>query len=84
MKLTSIPIALLLLIFCDPLLAKQIGPPGDPLEFVDRYNKRFEKQTPLIGDPVLDGLTAFDEHGKTFAFEELKGKHTVIVFGCLT
>ena len=36
-----------------------------------------------IGQPLPD-LTIFDELGKPFPLAGVKGKHTVIVFGCLT
>lgn len=54
------------------------------MEFVDRFNKQFEGRAPKVGAQMLDELTAFDGAGKEFKFESLKGKHTVIVFGCLT
>lgn len=53
-------------------------------EFVDQFNKRFNTKPPRVGQQMFDGLKAFDGKGKPFNFESLKGKHTVIVFGCLT
>ena len=39
---------------------------------------------PRVGDDLPD-VTAFDENGKPFPLKQkLKGKHAVIVFGCLT
>ena len=38
---------------------------------------------PAVGDP-LPALSGYDAEGDTFEFSRLKGKHTVIVFGCLT
>lgn len=32
----------------------------------------------------LPDLTVFDEHGGKFRLADIKGKHTVVVFGCLT
>ncbi len=32
----------------------------------------------------LPDLTIFDEHGGKFRLADVKGKYTVIVFGCLT
>ena len=55
------------------------GPP----EFVDTFNQRYLSRKPLIGDG-LGKLTAFDEQGNEFDFDSLKGKYTVINFGCLT
>ena len=57
---------------------------SSPTEFVDQFNNRFKSQRPLLDTQVLDGLKAFGEDGKAFDFEKLKGKHTVIIFGCLT
>jgi cytochrome oxidase Cu insertion factor (SCO1/SenC/PrrC family) len=84
MKLTPIFIVLLMTIFSGLLSAKQNTKQNNQREFVDQYNKRFEKQKPSIGDSVLDGVVAFDELGKPFPLARLKGKHSVIVFGCLT
>ena len=53
-------------------------------EFVDRFNNRFKDQDPRAGAQVLDGVAAFDESGDPFELDSLKGKHSVIVFGCLT
>lgn len=50
---------------------------------IDRMNEGYLKEKPRIGHSLKE-LTAFDENGKEFDFEDLKGKHTVIVFGCLT
>ena len=36
-----------------------------------------------IGQPLPD-LTVFDESGAKFQLADVKGKHTVIVFGCMT
>lgn len=33
---------------------------------------------------TLPDLTIFDERGGKFRLTDVKGKHTVIVFGCLT
>ena len=38
---------------------------------------------PTVGDP-LPVLRGYDAEGDTFEFSRLTGKHTVIVFGCLT
>jgi hypothetical protein len=54
-----------------------------PQEFADRFNERFAGQKPLVGD-VVEDLIAFDENGKELDFAELRGKYTVINFGCLT
>ena len=36
-----------------------------------------------VGDPLPD-ITLVDAEGEPFPLENLKGNHTVIVFGCLT
>lgn len=36
-----------------------------------------------VGQPVPD-VTVYDENGSKFRMADLKGKHSVIVFGCLT
>lgn len=64
--------------------AAPLQPGQQNMEFVDRFNKQFEGRAPKVGAQMLEELTAFDGAGKEFKFESLKGKHTVIVFGCLT
>jgi len=54
-----------------------------PMEFVDEFNLQFSKRKPLVGDPIGD-LVAFDEDGNELDFASLKGKYTVLNFGCLT
>lgn len=38
---------------------------------------------PQPGDPMPD-VSGFDDEGNPFELTKLHGKHTVIVFGCLT
>lgn len=54
-----------------------------PMEFADEFNLRFSKQKPLVGDTIGD-LVAFDENGEELDFASLRGKYTVLNFGCLT
>ena len=54
-----------------------------PESSVDRMNGFYYQQKPKIGSKVKD-LVAFNEEGEEVNFEELRGKHVVIVFGCLT
>lgn len=54
-----------------------------PMEFVDEFNLQFSKRKPLVGDGIGD-LVAFDENGDELDFASLKGKYTVLNFGCLT
>ena len=52
-------------------------------EFVDSANSRFLNQDPEIGSLVPD-IQAWDESGREFQLGSTRGKHTVIIFGCLT
>ena len=54
-----------------------------PVEFADRYNAQFEPVDPKLGSTIRD-LVAFDENGKAININQLKGKYTVLTFGCLT
>ena len=57
--------------------------PEKPVEFVAKFNARFLKEKPLVGDK-LPNLKAFDEQGNPIDLNDRKGKHPVVVFGCLT
>ncbi|MBT5926724.1 MAG: hypothetical protein HOH33_08910 [Verrucomicrobia bacterium] len=48
-----------------------------------RSGGNFDQTAPAIGDkmPTLQG---FDSEGEPWNTDQLKGQHTVIVFGCLT
>ena len=46
-------------------------------------DSRFLQDSPRVGETIPD-IAAYDENGKKLKLRELKGKHTVIVFGCLT
>lgn len=52
-------------------------------EFVDSSNSRFLDQDPKIGSLAPD-IQAWDESGNEFQLGSTRGKHTVIIFGCLT
>lgn len=45
--------------------------------------ERFEKVAPKVGDELPD-VTVYDADGKEFKLRSLKGRYTVLVFGCLT
>lgn len=53
------------------------------VEFAERYERRFASRNPLLGTTV-DNVTAYDESGDPFELASTRGKHTVLVFGCLT
>lgn len=57
---------------------------NEPTEFADIFNARFLPQDPKVGTVVPGELQAFDEKGDELKFEDLRGKYTVINFGCLT
>ncbi len=57
--------------------------PPTPTEFEDVFNARFLGQKPIVGDTIED-LVAFDGKGNKLDFFDLRGKYTVINFGCLT
>ena len=46
-------------------------------------NMRFQSKKPALGTLVED-LVAIDEDGEEVDLAELRDKHVVIVFGCLT
>ena len=52
-------------------------------EFVDSANAQYLKQDPKIGSVAPD-IQAWDENGDEFQLGSTRGKHTVIIFGCLT
>ena len=45
--------------------------------------QRFDRAAPELGSAFPD-LRAYDDEGKEFAFNTLRGHYTVLVFGCLT
>ena len=50
----------------------------------DRERRRGGENTPAVGSLAPD-ISVFDAEGRSFALrEKLKGRHAVIVFGCLT
>jgi cytochrome oxidase Cu insertion factor (SCO1/SenC/PrrC family) len=46
-------------------------------------NRNFGARGPAVGETVPD-LSFFDADGKKLSLHSLKGKYTVLVFGCLT
>ena len=79
-KLTAITMLIMAASFAVPPLQAQ--PPQD-VEWTEIYDQMFLKRTPLLGDYAPD-VSAFDEKGQPFEFSDTQGKHTVVVFGCLT
>ena len=52
-------------------------------EFESRYNKRFLKESSFLGKQAPD-VNVYDASGNPFRLSQSRGKHTVVVFGCLT
>lgn len=52
-------------------------------EFETSYNARFLQRNPLIGKLAPD-VQVYDASGNPFRLAQSRGKHTVVVFGCLT
>ncbi len=52
-------------------------------EFESSYNERFLKRSSLIGKDAPN-VEVYDESGNRFRLSQSRGKHTVVVFGCLT
>lgn len=63
-----------------PLLAQQGRQNGSPR---GEMMSRFSQAAPEIGQK-LPRLEAFDSKGNPWNTDQLKGKYTVLVFGCLT
>jgi len=64
-------------------LINEAAAADNPVEFADMFNEQFLSRKPLLGTEIVD-LTAFDEMGNEFDFNKLRGKYTVVNFGCLT
>lgn len=52
-------------------------------EFETSYNKSFLKRSSFLNKPAPD-VEVYDEQGNAFRLAQSRGKHTVVVFGCLT
>ena len=53
------------------------------VDVLTRYDLMFQEREPFVGTeaPVVD---AWDENGKSIKAGGVPGKHTVLIFGCLT
>ena len=78
------PLFLMLALIATPLLGQnpRAGNRDNPRAKGDA-DAKFNRDKPTLGDMIPD-VTAYDENGKELKLRDLKGKHTVIVFGCLT
>lgn len=45
--------------------------------------EQFAEKSPKVGE-VLPNVKAFDEQGRPVELKDLRGKYTVLVFGCIT
>lgn len=52
-------------------------------EFESSYNENFLKRASLLNRQAPD-LEIYDEQGNPYRLAQSRGKHTVVVFGCLT
>ena len=66
----------------DKALKRREG--AKPKEWKDTFNERFLPAKPVIGDTISGDLTAFNDKGEKIQFKDFHGKHTVVIFGCLT
>ncbi len=55
----------------------------EPVEFIEMYNRRHLATDPKL-DTVLKEVEVFDSKGNAFSTAKLRGKYSVLVFGCLT
>jgi hypothetical protein len=49
----------------------------------ERVNSSFDRTSPSIGEMIPD-VAGYDAQGKQVRLRDLRGHHTVLVFGCLT
>jgi cytochrome oxidase Cu insertion factor (SCO1/SenC/PrrC family) len=79
MKILSFPILICATLLLSPLnLVSQ-----QKKEFESSRNEGFLKRNPLV-NMVAPDVEVFDEQGNPFQLAQSRGKHTVVVFGCLT
>ena len=56
---------------------------GNRADRMERSNQRFLEVDPKLGDPLPD-VTGYHENRQPVSLSDLKGRYSVIVFGCLT
>ncbi|MBI5757057.1 MAG: hypothetical protein HZA46_00910 [Planctomycetales bacterium] len=49
----------------------------------ERVNSSFDRTSPPL-DEMIPDVAGYDANGKPIRLRELRGRHTVLVFGCLT
>ena len=71
----------------DAIAMSPLGPQepeqSQVIEFADRFERRFAVADPQI-NTMVEEFTAYDEDGEPFEMGQVRGKPTVMVFGCLT
>ncbi len=77
--------ALPLLLFTSQGLTAQRLDPSPPAgeRLLERLDRIFNETSPPLG-ARLPNLSLYDAGGNKFRLRNLKGQHTVLVFGCLT
>ena len=81
-SIKQVTCSLLLITFCICSFATSTIS-AQTVEFVDKYNKKFLKKEPKIGDTIKE-VSVFDDQGKPMKLSSAQGKYTVLIFGCLT
>jgi peroxiredoxin len=56
---------------------------GGPAVAQMKEDPEFVKKAPTVGDPFPE-LTVYTPDGKEYKTADLRGKHVVLTFGCLT
>jgi cytochrome oxidase Cu insertion factor (SCO1/SenC/PrrC family) len=49
----------------------------------DQVNRGFDRSAPQLGEPLPE-VTLYNARGEQVRLSDLRGQHTVLVFGCLT
>ena len=84
LSLTSTVIALFVLGLISPFQVQGQEKQKEPKqEFESKYNEKFLKESSFLGQQAPDP-ECFDAEGNPFRLSQARGKHTVVVFGCLT
>ena len=59
------------------------APGGEQASPRDRVNSSFDSTSPPLGEMIRD-VAGYEANGKPIRLRDLRGHHTVLVFGCLT
>ena len=85
MKKLVLPLMMCLTLLASPLDlgAEEKGTQQKKKEFETSRNANFLKKKPFLNKEAPD-VEVYDEKGNPFRLAQSRGKHTVVVFGCLT